>query len=63
VIRYLITRHVGLTGVRLSKPGHWGNLPYPDDVAAESAARADAARVPFTVDRRTYGRPKEIACA
>jgi hypothetical protein len=63
MIRYLITRHVGLPGVRLSKPGHWGNIPLDDEGAANSAAEQDAGRHPFTIERRTCRAPKGIAHA
>lgn len=52
--RYLVTRHAHLDGVRLSKPGHWGNVPYPDEDAAETAARQDAQGAPIRIERRSY---------
>lgn len=50
-MRYIIARHAGLDGVRLSKPGHWGNMPYPSDEAAVAAARRDAGRLPVEIER------------
>jgi hypothetical protein len=44
--RYIITRHAHLEGVRLSMPGHWGNLPFEDDAAAVSYATRDAGGPP-----------------
>lgn len=42
--------------VRLSKCGHWGNLPHPDVEAATAAARADAGDRPLIVERLTVKR-------
>lgn len=54
MIRYLVTRHAHLDGVRLSKPGHWGNVPFPDDDAAEKHAAQDAQGAPVRLERRSY---------
>lgn len=44
--RYIITRHSHLEGVRLSKPGHWGNLQFASDAAATAYATEDAGGPP-----------------
>ena len=36
---FLITHSPRLPGVRLSMPGQWGNIPFPDAGAAEAEAR------------------------
>lgn len=48
---YVITSHRRLEGVRLSKPGHWGNVYYPDEDAARAAARAHAGTDQLTFER------------
>lgn len=52
MLRYLITTHSGYDGARLSKLGHWGNIPHADDAAAEAAARADAGKASLTIERK-----------
>lgn len=54
MIAYRITSHNGLDGVRLSKLGHWGNIPHPDDNAAELAAEHDARGAPFRIERKHF---------
>lgn len=56
LIRYVVATHSWLEGARLSKCGHWGNLPHPDVEAATAAARADAGDRFFTVERLTVKR-------
>lgn len=53
-LRYMITTHRHLPGVRLSKSGHWLNEPFPNDAQAEAFAVLDAARDrrPFTIERK-----------
>lgn len=51
VARYVITTHRRLDGVRLSKRGNWGNIPFPDDEAAATAARADAGGGAIEIER------------
>ncbi len=51
--RYIITKHRRLDGVSLAKFGHWGGKRYPDDAAAEAAAKADAGTAPSTIARET----------
>jgi hypothetical protein len=41
---FVITTHRKREGARLSKPGHWGNIPYHDVDSAERAARDHGAR-------------------
>lgn len=49
-LRYLITTDP--TGqVRISKLGHWGNLPHATEEEAEAAIRADARGKPYSVQR------------
>ena len=40
-IRYVVATHSWMEGARLSKCGHWGNMPHPDVEAATAAARYD----------------------
>lgn len=49
-LRYVVATHSWMDGARLSKCGHWGNMPYPDVEAATAAARLDAGNSPFTVE-------------
>jgi hypothetical protein len=55
-IRYVVATHSWMEGARLSKCGHWGNIPHPDVEAATAAARADAGNSAFTVERLTVRR-------
>ena len=55
-IRYVVATHSWMEGARLSKCGHWGNIPHPDVEAATAAARADAGDRPFKVERLTVKR-------
>lgn len=43
-MRFIVTTAAGYPGARLSKPGEWGNLPFPD----VEAARAEAKRLGAT---------------
>lgn len=52
--RYLITRHDHLDGVRVSKPGCWGNIPYPDEAAALAAIERDAGGKRFKIERSSH---------
>lgn len=58
--RYIITTHVELAGVRLSKPGHWGNLPFDDDAAAVSYATRDAGGPP-SIERPPPRRLRKVS--
>jgi hypothetical protein len=51
-VRYIITTHRHLPGVRLSKCGHWLNEPFPNATQAETFAAIDASRErrPFTIE-------------
>jgi len=60
VIRYIVTSYAGSTGVNLSKPGAWGNLPYASVAAAESAARLDAGAERLTIDYERAKRRKDF---
>ncbi len=55
-IRYVVATHSWMEGARLSKCGHWGNLPHPDVAAATAAAIANAGDRPFKVERLTVKR-------
>lgn len=57
-LRYTITTHRHLPGVRLSKSGHWVNEPFPNDTQAETFAALDAARdkLPFTIERKNVNK-------
>ena len=52
MIRYIITSHLHLPGVRLSKCGHWGNIPYDTEEEARAQAKADAKSAPHSIDRQ-----------
>lgn len=54
MILYRITRHPHLEGVRLSRPGVWGNMPHATEADAEAAAAADAGKHPFRLEFRAY---------
>lgn len=53
---FIIITHARLDGVFLSRPGHFGNLPFPDDAAAVEHARSVARAAPIAVERKTIGR-------
>jgi len=53
-MRYLVTTHEHLPGARLSKLGHWGNVPHPDVEAAEGAARLDANGAAVRIAREDF---------
>lgn len=55
-LRYIITTHRHLPGVRLSKFGHWGNQPFNDDGEAAAFAARDADGKPFTIERKNVNR-------
>lgn len=50
-LRYVFTTHRNRPGVRLSKPGYWGNIPFETEDEALTAVRLDANGRPFTIDR------------
>jgi len=58
-LRYIITTHRHLTGVRLSKELHFANVPFANDTQAEAFAVIDAARErrPFTIERKHVNKP------
>lgn len=53
---YHIVRHAELPGVRLSKGGHWQNIPFGTDADAVRAATGDARGCPFTIERKEIRR-------
>lgn len=53
-LRYIMTTHRNRPGVRLSKPGHWGNVPCIDELDAHATAAADANGRPFTIEREHF---------
>lgn len=57
MIVYQITEHDGIPGARLSKPGHFTNLPHDDEASAREAARIDAGGSPFIIDRERFPHP------
>lgn len=61
-IRYVVTRHAHLDGVRLSRPGHWGNLPFPSDADATSYAIRDAGAADVMIDRPPVRQLKGTLC-
>lgn len=54
MIDYVITSHGHLEGVRLSKRGHWANVPFETEENAEDHAKNDAAGEPFTLTRKHF---------
>lgn len=63
MIRYFITSHTRLPGVRLSKLGHWGNMPHPDEDAARAAILADAGGQRHAVERTHHRGPSHYPVA
>lgn len=58
MIRYIVTTY--RDGVaNLSRPGSWGNRPFPSPEAARYAARVDAAGVAFTITQEASKRRRE----
>jgi len=55
-LRYVVATHSWAEGAKLSKRGHWGNLPYADREAATAAAHADAGENPFSIEHKTLRR-------
>lgn len=55
MIRYFITSHEHLPGVRLSRVGSWGNIQHPDEESAKLAAAINAGGHPFKVARERFG--------
>lgn len=53
---FIIITHARLEGVFLSRPGHFGNLPFADDAAALEHAKAIAKGAPIAVDRKIIRR-------
>lgn len=53
---FLIMTHLGLEGVRLSRPGHFGNVPFPTDADATAEARRIANGSPIAIERKAAGR-------
>lgn len=51
---YIITTSRRFPGVRLSKPGHFGNQSHTSVAAAEQSARADARGKPFVIERENF---------
>jgi hypothetical protein len=45
-----MTTHRDRPGVRLSKPGHWGNIPFENETRATVFAEGDANGKPFTIE-------------
>lgn len=55
-VTFIIITHARLEGVFLSRPGHFGNLPFADDAAAVTHARSVAGSTPMAIDRKVIGR-------
>jgi hypothetical protein len=58
-MRFIVTTHTALPGVRLSRPGHFGNLPFDNVPEAEAHARAIAGSADITVDQE-HARPRSF---
>jgi hypothetical protein len=54
LIRFLITTHGHLPGVRLSMIGNWGNIPFPDADKAADIARWHADGRPHKIERKAF---------
>ena len=63
MIRYIITSHAHLDGVRLSKCGHWGNIPFATEEEAREHAKADARANPHIIERERIKRRMSPATA
>lgn len=62
-MKFFVTRHAHLAGVRLSRAGSHGNLPFPDYQAAIDAAEVEANGQPFTIERENCpALPKYTGC-
>lgn len=53
-MRFVISTHAGTEGVRLSRPGHFTNLPFGSDAEAVAHARAIAGKADVTIEREWY---------
>lgn len=53
-MRFIISQHTGTEGIRLSRPGHFTNLPFGSDAEAVAHARAIAGKVDVTIERERY---------
>lgn len=53
-MRFIISQHAGMEGVRLSKPGHFTNLPFGSDAEAVAHARAIAGKADAAIERERY---------
>lgn len=54
MIRYVITSHAHLSGVRLSRRGSFANMPHADEAAARAAAEKDAAGAAYVLTTAAY---------
>jgi hypothetical protein len=59
VIRYLVTTYAGREGANLSRPGDWGNIPYPSVEEARAAAKEDAGAAAYSVEVSRYVSPNK----
>lgn len=59
-MRFVISTHAGTEGVRLSKPGHFTNLPFGSDAEAVAHARAIAGKVFVTIERERYRAVRQL---
>ena len=53
-LRFILTSHGHLDGVRLSLIGDRGNLPFPDEPTARVEAERMARGRPYTIERKRY---------
>ena len=53
-LRFLITSHAHLAGVRLSLRQSFGNIPFPNENAAEDEAASIAGKRAYTIERKSF---------
>lgn len=58
-MKFILTTHRHLPGVRLSLPGQWGNLPFDNVPAAEAHARTVARSAAVDIEH-VQARPRAI---
>lgn len=59
-MRFIISQHQGTEGVRLSKPGHFTNLPFGSDADAVAHARSIAGKADVTIERERYRAVRQL---
>jgi hypothetical protein len=60
-MRFVISSHACTEGVRMSKPGHFTNLPFGSDAEAVAHAQAIAGKADVTIERERYRAVRAVA--